>query len=439
MGEKQMKLVKTFGIGIYLLGTLFLFGCDGGSSGGGSSDGTGTLALELADSATDKYQAVYITVDEIHVKSNSASIDDKKGWKLVASPKKTYNLLNLVNGVTAVLGEQELQAGRYNQIRLNLGKTPESKNNIFGEPHPYACYVILNDGDEETATIKSLKVPSGYQSGFKLVHQFEVLEGEVVELVLDFDACRSVVLASKGDKCILKPTIKVIDTRGKSVVMGMVTDDEDPANPIEGVSVSAQVSDQGSARVVRTTLTDDGVGEDGNLDEVKGEYQLILSPETSFNIVAFSGAKVLVAPDPAVEKMYSPACSVVDVPIDDDVDDIDLTLEKSDFGNVSGTVTVTTNSGEVDPEDPPVVYVTFYARLLCNSADGDVSSYVEITTLPVYPDNVGILEYSIDLPYGNYDVVATAEGYIPNTGQAALNISFDTQSVDLNITELPGS
>lgn len=57
----------------------------------------------------------------------------------------------------------------------------------------------------------------------------------------------------------------------------------------------------------------------------------------------------------------------------------------------------------------------------------------------MYPDNVGILEYSIDLPYGNYDVVATAEGYIPNTGQAALDSSSDTETADLNIIEQPGS
>jgi hypothetical protein len=432
-----MKLLKILGMGIFLMGTLFLFACDGGGGDGGSgSAGTGTLSLGMADSATDKYQAVYITVDEVHVKSNSASVNDNKGWQLVARPKKTYNLLNLVNGVTAVLGEAELLAGHYNQIRLKLGKTPESKNNIFGEPHPYACYVIFNDGDEKTATILPLKVPSGYQSGYKLVHQFEVLEGQVVELELDFDACRSVVQASNGDKCILKPTIKVINILGKSIVMGMVIDDEDPAEPLGGVSVSAQVTDQDSARVVRTTITDDGLDEEGNENEEdKGHYQLVLSPDTSFNVVAFSGAKISIAgpnPGSTIKKMYQPACKVVYVPLSGVVDNFDFQLEESDFGTISGTVRVTTNSGDVDPDDPPVVYITFYA-------DVAGCGYVEIATEPVYPDTDGTLQYSVDLPLGNYDVVASAEGYIPNTGQAALNISFDTQSVDLNITELPGS
>ena len=416
-------LLKTIGMGLLLMGTFFLFACNDGGSGSSDGTGTGTLALELADSSTDKYQAVYITVDEVHVKSNSASSDDNKGWNLAASPKKTYNLLNLVNGVTAILGEEELAAGRYNQIRLKLGKKPESKNNIFGDPHPYACYVIFNDGDEETATIKPLKVPSGYQSGVKLVHQFEVIEGEVVELVLDFDACRSVVQASNGDKCILKPTIKVIDTLDKSVVMGMVTDNS--AARLEGVSVSAQISDIDSARVVRTTLTDGGIFN----EEDKGKYQLLLSPSTAFNIVAFSEAKVLVG-DPTEEKMYSPACAEVNVPIDENIQQ-DFALSFSKFGNISGTVTVTANGGVIDPEDPPAVYITFYTII-------SECGYVEVATHPVYPNTEGVLTFSVDLPFGSYDVVASAEDFIPDTGPAVLDLSDKDETVDLNITEQPG-
>ena len=203
--------------------------------------------------------------------------------------------------------------------------------------------------------------------------------------------------------------------------MGMVTDNS--AARLEGVSVSAQISDIDSARVVRTTLTDDGVDDDNGIFNAvdKGKYKLLLSPDTSFNIVVFSEAKV-------GDQMYSPACEGVVVPVDHDVVK-NLSLEKSDFGSVSGTVMVTTNN-EIDPENPPAVYVSFYADLSCG--------YVEIKTLPVSPDTEGNLEYIVDLPLGNYDVVASAEGFIPDTGQAALNTSGDTATVDLNIIEQPG-
>jgi hypothetical protein len=419
-----MKLMKTFGMGILFMGSMALLAC-GGGGGGGSSDGatgTGTLSLGLTDSSTDKYQAVYVTVDEVQVKSNDVSTKQDDNWQPVASPMRTYNLLNLVNGVTEILGEKELVAGHYNQIRLILGETPESKNNILGHAHPYANYLILNDLSD---TVKSLKVPSGFQTGIKLVHQFDVKQGETLELILDFDACRSVVRASNGNKYILKPTIKVTGTLNKSIVHGIVTDDLTPETPIIGALVNAQVSDDHSARVVRSTLTDDG-GTDINLE---GKYQLLLSPDTSFNIVAFSEAKVLVG-DPTVEKMYSPACAEVNVPIDEDIQQ-DLKLSLNDFGNISGTVTVTANDGVIDPDDPPAVYITFYTII---SGCG----YVEVATHPVYPDTDGALTFSVDLPFGGYDVVASAEDFISDTSQVTLNTSSDTATAELNIIEQPG-
>ena len=97
-------------------------------------------------------------------------------------------------------------------------------------------------------------------------------------------------------------------TLNKSIVHGIVTDDLTLETPIIGALVSAQVSDEHSARVVRSTLTDDG-GTDINLE---GKYQLLLSPDTSFNIVVFSEAKV-------GGEMYSPACEGVVAPVDHDV------------------------------------------------------------------------------------------------------------------------
>ena len=165
-----MILNKMSGIGLFLLGTSILFSCNGGGDGDSNGSGTGKLALEHADSPTEKYQAVYIVVDRIHIKSNLASTDGKSSWKIVENPQETYIPLNLVNGMTAVLEEEELVPERYNQILSMLGKTPESKNKIFGDPDPYTCYLKFSDGDRDTVTIKALKVPNSYHTEVKLVH-----------------------------------------------------------------------------------------------------------------------------------------------------------------------------------------------------------------------------------------------------------------------------
>ena len=130
-------------------------------------------------------------------------------------------------------------------------------------------------------------------------------------------------------------------------------------------------------------MTDDG----GDNINFEGKYQLLLSPDTSFNIVAFSEAKVLVDVESAadVEMMYSPACAEVDVPIDEDIQQ-NFKLSLSDFGNISGTVTVTANDDVIDPDDPPVVYIIFYTNIT-------ECGYVEVATHPVYPDTEGKLTF----------------------------------------------
>lgn len=379
---------------ILSLSLLILTAC-----GGGGSDevGTGTVSVGLTDSSTGRYKAVYVTIDEVQVNKNDGSSNANSGWETVATPKKTYNLLKLVNGLTEVLGEEELEAGIYHQIRMIIGKNAESENNINGEPHPSANYVVLTDD-----SYVELKIPSGYQTGVKLVHNFEVEEGSFVELVLDFEACRSVV-ETGSDKYILKPTIKVIETENKSDVHGEVTEfGADPALPVTGALVSAQISDGFSASVVRSTLTSD-------IEGVEGQYSLLLSPGQTYNMVVYSDKKV---GDPEEEKLYLPACAKITVPLNVDLQQ-DFTLVKSDFGTINGTVTF---SEDIVLGDPPVIYLSFYTTLECGDND-----YIEVTSFLVSPDPVShIYEYSVDLPLGEYDVVASSEGFDPITEAVVL-------------------
>ena len=400
-----MKFVKQCGILVLFLTITFLFACSGG--GGSSGVETGTVSIALTDSSCGSYAAIYVTIDEVQVNKKDSTSNGNSGWETVATPMKTYNLLKLVNGVTEILGEDELEAGTYQQIRMIIGKTAESENNINGEPHPDANYVVLNDG-----SYVHLKIPSGYNTGVKLVHNFEVEEGSFVELVLDFEACKSVVETGSG-KYILKPTIKVIETANKYDVYGKVTEDNtDPAIPITGALVSAQISDGLSASVVRSTLTSDVA------DEV-GQYRLLLSPGQTYKIVVYSDKKV---DDSGTQKLYPPACAEITVPLDEDLEQ-NFTLVKSAFGTIWGDVSV---SGVIDLEDPPVVYISFYQMLDCG--------YIEVTSLSVSPDpDSGIYPYTVDLPVGDYDVVASSEGFDPDTATGVALTSGASVEIDLEL------
>lgn len=393
-----MTFPKQFILLILLILSNMLAACGGGS--GSPDTATGSLSVSLTDASTSKYLAVYVTVDEVQVNRNQEGVNGNSGWTTVATPKETYNLLKLINGLTAVLGGDELTVGTYHQVRLIIGKIAQSENNILGAPHPFANYVILNDGMD---TIEQLKIPSGFQTGIKLVHNFQVLENQTIELVLDFDACRSVVETGNG-KFLLKPTIKIIQTENKTAVFGDVTDAV-TGTPVQGALVSAQVSDDLSARVERSTLTSDRLG-------YEGHYRLLLSPGQDYSIVAFSDQK------PGAEEMYAPACTNLSVPADADTE-IDFTLTKIGFDTISGDVFV---DSTIDPDNPPVVYVSFYTTLPCG--------YVEVVSLPMSPDpDTGRFAFSADLPMGTYDVVAASEGFVPDT--AANVIPGDTVNLSL--------
>jgi hypothetical protein len=65
------------------------------------------------------------------------------------------------------------------------------------------CYIEFADNSTEP-----LFVPSGNETGYKAIGQFEVNVNGAVEVTADFDVSEAVVVA--GSSCILKPTIKLI-------------------------------------------------------------------------------------------------------------------------------------------------------------------------------------------------------------------------------------
>jgi hypothetical protein len=251
---------------VFLTGILaFTLTSCGGSSGGES---TGTLSLSLSDAPASDYSAVYVTVAEIQVHRTG---EGEGRWETILTPNTTLNLLTLTNGRTASLGVAELPVGSYTQMRLILGDTPDSTTNILGHTHDYPNYFI-----DSGANIVPLVVPSGYQTGIKIIRNFEVQAGQRVGLILDFDAGRSIVQAGSSGKWLLKPTIKIIDTVNVYALSGIVTDGSD--EPIPGAMVTAQTYNASTGvTIFQGTITSSELGHEG-------EYLMYL-PYGTYNIV----------------------------------------------------------------------------------------------------------------------------------------------------------
>jgi Domain of unknown function (DUF4382) len=159
---------------------------------------TGTMRVRMTDKpGPDHVDAVNLVVTEVSVRaeesteaesdSDTVSVSEG-GWQILSSTAKTYDLLELQNGVFTTIGEGTLPAGTYTQIRLKLG----------------AGSTIVVDG-----TTYPLKVPSGMQSGLKLNGMFVVPAGGNTDVGLDFDASRSIHETGSG-QWMLNPVVKVI-------------------------------------------------------------------------------------------------------------------------------------------------------------------------------------------------------------------------------------
>jgi hypothetical protein len=182
----------------------------------------GQLRIALTDAPGCGYDNVEVTVERLRIHRSSAATDAETGWVDIpmAGPKK-IDLLTLNNGVIAELGQTTLLAGQYEQIRLVL--TPNRGN------------MMANSVTPRGMAAHALDTPSGTQSGIKLTHGFTVQPNTLTDLLIDFDACKSIV--ERGDGSYgLKPVIAVMPRTGSGIA-GLV---DSTLPDLANVTVTAQ-------------------------------------------------------------------------------------------------------------------------------------------------------------------------------------------------------
>ena len=192
--------------------TLLFAGCD---LLDGLVGGSGTVKLNLSDAPIDdsNVNGVWITVNEIQYNLNEE-------WVTMSGFEgpETYNLLELTGENVALLGDLDLPAGQYSQIRFMLD-IPEEAGQTQSNP---GCYISYEDGSTD-----ALFVPSGGQSGFKATGAFDVPRNGTVEVTADFDVRKAVVATGSG-RFILKPTIRLIVNAQAGKITGTITN-RDPS------------------------------------------------------------------------------------------------------------------------------------------------------------------------------------------------------------------
>ena len=150
------------------------------SDAGGDSDGSpgrGILSVRLTDSPYEAAGAVLVTIPEISVHRSGA------GWVTVSDDEFVCDLKQLQNGTDTSVGEVELTAGHYTQIRLIVLAAALYESPAVEGTDP--CQAVPMNEDRSV----SMDVPSGT---IRLTRQFTVAADGLTTISLDFDGDRSI-------------------------------------------------------------------------------------------------------------------------------------------------------------------------------------------------------------------------------------------------------
>ena len=263
-GHTMTRIARHCGMAGAVTVAALLSACGGGGGGSaGEASVNGTLGVAITDAPACGFDAVNVTVNKVRVHQSATASDTDAGWTdITLSPARKINLLNLTNGALENLGQTPLTPGHYTQLRLVLDANAGSA---------MANSVIPSGSVNEI----SLDTPSAVQSGIKLVSQFDVAAGQRVDLVLDFDACKSVVRKGNAGYA-LKPVVKVVPT-----VLNGIDGFIAPALLSQHVMVTAQ---QGGA-IVAATAPNATTGEFFLARLVPGNYDVVITADNSATAV----------------------------------------------------------------------------------------------------------------------------------------------------------
>ncbi len=360
------KYAKLFQLLVLLSLIIVMVSC----SSGGSSAPSGTLSVSLTDAAVGGFEAVNITVSKVRVHQSTSASDGDSGWsEIVLNPARKINLLDLANGVLEELGQVPLPAGHYTQLRLVLSANTGMNT---------ANSVVLSG----TTTEIPLVTPSAMHSGIKLINEFDVAPGQRVDLVLDFDALKSVVRRGNGSYGLM-PVIRCIPS-GVNGIDGFV----DPALLGSGVMASAQVNGE----IVRSSAPNAQTGEFFLARLVPGSYDVVITADGRATAV------------------------IVNVPI----------------SSPTGTVIVSTSAAPISL--PTATTRTISGVITLNPPDATTVAYVSTKQTFTAGPTITVKSQGADLLSGDYSLTLPAGApLLGQYGAGTLPIAFIAQSTATGI------
>jgi len=231
--------------------------------------GAGHARVYLADSPfpVDSIAAVNVYVVRIEA---SASTDTTglapSSWVTIASPERTFNLLDFQGGSSALLGEADLPADKYAAVRVVV--------------NPGLSSIVRNDGSQADVHWPV----SGDLTLYAVVEQPLAVTPAGAQIVIDFDVGRTFTADLTGGFYFV-PWIRAVDEAATGRIVGTVTTTsiEGDTIPFAGavVSVYGGGDDPLPMGMLRTSLP----FASGRTD-AQGHYAVAFLPPGTYDVVA---------------------------------------------------------------------------------------------------------------------------------------------------------
>jgi len=168
------------------------------------------ITVRLTD-APFPYDSLHgVTIYVVRIEASTAQ-DSSGGdlWAVITEPRKSFDLLALQQGTTALLGEGEMPAGQYHRVRMTIDTSLSS--------------ITWNDAAQTPAHVNWYGRSSIYAS----VEYPVDVPTEGADIVLDFDVGRSFLynFSSNNNAFDFNPILRAINSAAVGAIAGTVTQD----------------------------------------------------------------------------------------------------------------------------------------------------------------------------------------------------------------------
>ena len=218
------------------------------------------ITVRLTD-APFPYDSLHsVTIYVVRIEANTAQDTSVDGqWELITEPHKSFDLLALQQGTTALLGEGEMPAGQYHSVRMTLDTSLSS--------------ITWNDAAQTPAQVNW----HGWSTISAFVEYPVNVPTQGADIVLDFDVGRSFQFNfyNSNNEFDFTPQLRAINSAAAGAIAGVVTQGANgTTQPVSNAQVSVYGTYPGRADITYLEATGRSGGD--------GRYKVAFLPPGSY-------------------------------------------------------------------------------------------------------------------------------------------------------------